>query len=63
MVKYICEKCFKDFDRKSSYESHKKRKNPCVQKLNKIEELEKQVSKLQDQMTQLLLDKCSKNSI
>lgn len=54
MVKYICENCFKEFDRKSSYDSHNKRKNPCLQKLNKIEELEKQIIELQGQMKHLL---------
>jgi len=69
MVEYICEKCFKKFDRKDSHNKHINRKYPCIPnktlnlKDDKIEELEKQVSKLQDQMTQLLLDKCSKNSI
>ena len=33
MVKYNCEICGKEFSQKSSYDSHKKRKTPCVNKL------------------------------
>jgi DNA (cytosine-5)-methyltransferase 1 len=29
MVKYICEKCGKEFKQKSHYDSHQKRKTPC----------------------------------
>jgi hypothetical protein len=30
MVIYKCSICFKEFNRKSSYDNHKKRKNPCT---------------------------------
>jgi len=35
MVLYTCEKCNKEFNRKSNYENHLKRKNSCVKKVDK----------------------------
>jgi hypothetical protein len=31
MVLYKCNKCFKEFNHKYNYLSHKNRKNPCIQ--------------------------------
>ena len=31
MVLYKCDKCFKEFNHKYNYLSHKNRKNPCIQ--------------------------------
>mgnify|MGYP006131762363 CR=1 FL=1 len=39
MVKYSCERCGKEFSQKSHYDSHKKRKRPCVNNVDKIKEL------------------------
>lgn len=39
MVKYNCEKCGKEFSRKSSYNSHKKRKKPCQNSVDIVSEL------------------------
>ena len=36
MVKYICERCGKEFSQKSHYDSHKKRKTPCENISNHI---------------------------
>ena len=41
MNKYICEKCTKVFDKKSSLNAHKKRKTPCI--LIEEEDLEENV--------------------
>ena len=38
MSKYSCEQCGKDFSQKSHYDSHKKRKNPCVNYANKMQD-------------------------
>jgi len=38
MVEYECEKCHKKFDKKSNYETHKKKKFPCVSETIKIDE-------------------------
>ena len=46
MVKYICEKCGKEFTQKGHYTNHLKKKNPCVID-NKMEEvIEKIILKL-----------------
>ena len=37
MPKYSCERCGKEFSQKSHYDSHKKRKNPCENSLDKIQ--------------------------
>jgi DNA adenine methylase len=34
MTKYICEKCNKEFERKSSYTSHINRKKTCIEKIS-----------------------------
>ena len=39
MTKYNCDKCGKEFTQKSHYDSHKRRKNPCENNLEKIKEL------------------------
>ena len=36
MVKYSSERCAKEFSQKSHYDSHKKRKTPCVNNADKI---------------------------
>ena len=41
MVVYVCKKCDKDFNRKSSYDNHLKRKNPCVKKVIKLDNFTK----------------------
>lgn len=38
MVLYTCEKCGKPFNRKSNYEQHLNKKNPCIYQ-NKLEEI------------------------
>lgn len=38
MGKYICEKCGKEFNQKSHYDSHLNRKNPCISE-SKIKEI------------------------
>lgn len=64
MVDYVCDNCNKKFDRKSNYETHIKRKNPCAptkSRLEKIEEenkiLNKKIIELEEQMKQLLQKK------
>ena len=37
MSKYSCERCGKEFSQKSHYDSHKRRKKPCENYLNKIQ--------------------------
>ena len=37
MTKYICELCKKDFNQKSDYDKHKKKKTPCIT----LEEIQK----------------------
>ena len=39
MVKYWCEKCGKDFSQKSHYDSHNKRKTPCIKNADKIKQI------------------------
>ena len=39
MVKYSCERCGKGFSQKSHYDSHNKRKTPCENNADKIQEL------------------------
>ena len=39
MVKYGCERCGKEFSQKSHYDSHKRRKTPCVNNADKIKQL------------------------
>jgi hypothetical protein len=39
MPKYYCERCGKDFSQKSHYDSHKRRKNPCENYSNKIQNM------------------------
>lgn len=36
MVKYSCERCGKEFSQKSHYNSHKRRKTPCENNVDKI---------------------------
>ena len=36
MVKYTCKKCGKEFNQKSHYESHNRRKKSCENNVNKI---------------------------
>ena len=42
MVKYSCEKCGKIFSQKSHYDSHKRRKTPCKNKINIINQIIKE---------------------
>ena len=39
MVKYSCERCGKDFSQKSHYDSHNRRKTPCVNNADKIKDI------------------------
>ena len=39
MVKYSCERCGKEFPQKSHYDSHNRRKNPCVNNADKIKNI------------------------
>ena len=39
MVTYTCEQCGKTFPRKSNYNSHKRRKTPCVRNSNLLKEI------------------------
>jgi DNA (cytosine-5)-methyltransferase 1 len=39
MVKYSCERCGKEFSQKSHYDSHNRRKTPCKNNTDKIQEL------------------------
>ena len=39
MTKYYCERCGKEFSQKSHYNSHKRRKTPCENNVNKIKNL------------------------
>lgn len=51
MVKYICEKCGKEFSQKGHYIKHENKKNPCIFK-SKIEEIiEKTVIKKINELT------------
>lgn len=38
MAKYSCERCGKEFSRKSYYDSHNERKTPCVKNADKMDE-------------------------
>ena len=38
MVKYSCERCGKEFSKKSQYDSHNRRKTPCDNNADKIKE-------------------------
>ena len=44
MVNYSCDSCGKEFNQKSHYNSHKKRKTPCKKKITKIELLESKLN-------------------
>ena len=44
MVNYSCESCGKEFNQKSHYDSHNKRKTPCKKQINKIELLESKLN-------------------
>ncbi len=65
MVVYICEKCDKKFNQKSTYDNHIKRKNPCYPIKNKMEEindnLEKKIqeifSELDTQRNKIIIQK------
>lgn len=57
MVKYTCPTCSKEFNRKSSFDDHLNKKNPCFPSqekisydilIKKIEELEKKSEKIED---------------
>ena len=39
MVKYLCERCRKEFSQKSHYDSHNRRKTPCENNVDKIKAL------------------------
>lgn len=64
MVQFICDKCHKIFDKKSTYKNHLNRKTPCAPsgtRVDKIEEenkiLNKKIIEIQEQMKQLLQKK------
>ena len=40
MGKYNCPRCGKDFKQKSHFETHKKRKTPCENTIEKMKEME-----------------------
>ena len=46
MVKYICEKCGKEFTQKGHYTNHLNKKNPCVIDNRMEEVIEKIILKL-----------------
>jgi hypothetical protein len=50
MVFYKCDKCYKEYTKKHNYESHLKRKNPCIQEeeINIIKNLEKEINIIKD---------------
>jgi DNA-directed RNA polymerase subunit RPC12/RpoP len=52
MVKYICDKCGREFDRKSTYDFHINRKFSCIKESNEIvftyTELKEEYNKLQN---------------
>ena len=39
MGKYDCPRCGKDFKQKSHFETHKKRKTPCENTMEKMKEM------------------------
>ena len=41
---YVCVDCDKTFDRKSNYETHLNRKNPCILKTITMSKLEKETN-------------------
>jgi DNA-directed RNA polymerase subunit RPC12/RpoP len=53
MVEYICEKCGKKFDRKSSWLSHSKRKISCVAEESEITLLKKEIAELKGDMKKM----------
>ena len=54
MVKYVCQRCGKEFKQKSHYEKHLKRKTPCEDNKNKIKEI---VDKsVEEKISQLMKD-------
>ncbi len=42
MVKYICEKCGKEFSKKNNYDSHNRRKTPCNKNEEKLKDIDNQ---------------------
>lgn len=54
MVEHVCSKCNKKFNHKGSYNYHINKKNPCVPPQDKIQQLEKQIFDLQNQMKIIL---------
>lgn len=62
MVEYICYKCKKKFDKKSTYEYHINRKFSCdIQersaKKDKIQELEEKIQEINEKLEKLLQEK------
>ena len=70
MVKYTCEQCGKEFYQKSRYDSHNRRKTPCIKNLDininiveKLEELPKKLINKNDNINNLKsMDNSNKNN-
>jgi len=60
MTKISCEKCGKEFNSKSHYTQHQKRKNPCVNEI-KIKELINKT--VEEKLTKLNVPLCSLKKI
>ena len=57
MVKYSCERCGKEFSQKSHYDTHMKKKKPCINNADKIKELvDKAVSEKMDKLNKDILN-------
>ena len=67
MVGYICEICSKFFNRKSTYDDHLNKKNPCKKPIEyvndmKYELLMKKIEEIINANTQLLKDEFKKEN-
>ncbi len=64
MVEYVCQKCYKKFDKKDSFTKHMDKKYPCsvppsqLENIeNKLESQQKEIEKLKEEIKQLLITK------
>lgn len=53
MVHFICDKCHKIFDKKSTYQNHLKRKNPCAPSGTRIDKLEEIVESQKEKIKEI----------
>lgn len=64
MVEYVCQKCYKKFDKKDSFTKHMNKKYPCsvppsqLENIeNKLEFQQKEIERLKEQLEKIVVKK------